>query len=76
MDRIKPTGWQMQVRIFEKYGCVFQRQKGSHMVFNHPNAKRAVVIPRYKEVSVSIIKSNMKTVGMSLEEYLELSKSV
>ncbi len=66
----------MQVRIFEKYGCVFQRQKGSHMVFNHPKAKRAVVIPRYREVSVSIIKSNMKTVGMSVEEYLELSKSV
>jgi predicted RNA binding protein YcfA (HicA-like mRNA interferase family) len=75
MDRIKPKGWQIQVRIFEKYGCVFQRQKSYHMVFNHPKAKRAVVIPKYKEVSVSIIKSNMKTVGMSIEEYLELAKN-
>jgi len=45
------------------------------MIFNHPNAKRAVVIPKYKEVSVSIIKSNMKTVGMSVEDYLELAKN-
>ena len=76
MDRIKPTSWNIQAKIFEKYGCVFRHQKGSHLVFNHPNAKRAVVIPKHKEVSISVIKSNMKTVGMTTEEYFELLSDV
>ncbi len=74
MNRIIPTSWREQVRIFEKYGCVFQRQKGSHMIFRHPNANRAVVIPKHRKVAISIIRSNMKTVGMSVEEYLELTR--
>jgi hypothetical protein len=35
-------------------------------------AKRAVVIPEYDEIDVDIIKNNMRTVGMSREEYFEL----
>ena len=76
MNRITPISWQVQVKIFEEYGCVFRRQKGSHLIFRHPNAKRAVVIPKHKKVSVPIIKSNMKTVGMSVKEYHELARNV
>lgn len=35
-------------------------------------AKRAVVIPEYSEVDVEIIKNNMRTVGMTREQYFEL----
>ncbi|MCX6701401.1 MAG: type II toxin-antitoxin system HicA family toxin [Methanomicrobiales archaeon] len=66
-----PTDWRTQVRIFEGFGCSFARQKGDHLIFHHPNAKRAVVIPRYDEIPVTVILNNMKTVGMSREEYLE-----
>ena len=72
MPRIIPTDWRTQVRIFEAYGCVFVRQKGDHLIYRHPNARRPVVIPRYKEITVTVIKSNMRTVGMTREEYLEL----
>ena len=51
---------------------MFKRKRGSHHVFTHPNAKRAVVIPEYDEIDVDIIKNNMRTVGMSREEYFEL----
>lgn len=40
------------------------------MIF--PGAKRAVVIPEYDEVDVDIIKNNMRTVGMSRENYFAL----
>lgn len=39
-------------------------------------AKRAVVIPEYDEVDVEIIKNNMRTVGMTREQYFELLKKV
>ena len=74
--RISPTNWQTQVKIFEKYGCVFIRQKGDHLIFHHENAKRAVVIPKYDEIPVTIIRNNMKTVGMTIEEYFSLLRSI
>ena len=70
--RISPTNWQIQVKIFEKYGCIFVRQKGDHLIFHHENAKRAVVIPKYDEIPVTIIRNNMKTVGMTREEYFSI----
>jgi predicted RNA binding protein YcfA (HicA-like mRNA interferase family) len=57
-------------------GALLDAKKGHHLIYHHPRAKRAVVIPRYKEVSISIIKSNMKTVGMTAEKYLELLTEV
>ena len=73
--KIKPTNWQIQVRIFEKYGCVFVRQKGDHLIFHHENAKRAVVIPKYDNIPVTIIRNNMKTVGMTREDYFSILRS-
>ena len=74
--KIKPTNWQTQVKIFEKYGCVFVRQKGDHLVFHHKNARRAVVIPKYEEIPVTIIKNNMRTVGMTRDEYIFILKAI
>ena len=76
MPRLSPTDWQTQVKIFEGFGCVYVRQKGDHLMYHHPDAKRAVVIPRYREVPVTVIRNNMRTVGMSREEYFRLSRSL
>ena len=76
MERMVPTNWEIQVKVFEKFGCIFKRQKGSHLIFRCPGAKRPVVIPKHKEVSISIIKANMKTVAMTQEKYFELIDEV
>ena len=39
-------------------------------------AKRAVVIPEYDEIDVEIIKNNMRTVGMTREQYFELLNKI
>lgn len=76
MPRISPIGWTTLVKIFEAYGCQYKRKRGSHHILTFPNAKRAVVIPEYDEIDVDIIKSNMRTVGMSREEYFELLQQI
>jgi len=73
---IKPTSYQVQVKIFEAAGCRYVRTQGDHLVYHFPGAKRPVVIPKYTEVPVFIIKNNMKVVGMSIEEYLSLLGTV
>ncbi|MBI4222693.1 MAG: type II toxin-antitoxin system HicA family toxin, partial [Planctomycetes bacterium] len=55
-------------------GCIYKRKKGSHHILNYPGAKRAVVIPEYEEVDVEIIKNNMRTIGMTRDQYFELLK--
>jgi len=73
---IRPTSYQVQVKIFEMAGCEYVRTKGDHLVYNYPGAIRPVVIPKYKEVAVVVIKNNMKIIGLLRERYLELMQSV
>jgi predicted RNA binding protein YcfA (HicA-like mRNA interferase family) len=70
--RIKPAGYQTLVKIFEAAGCSYVRTHGDHLIFHYPGAIRPVVIPKYKEVPVFIIRNNMKIIGMSTEQYLGL----
>ncbi len=74
MPKITPVDWKTLVKIFELYGCQFTRKKGSHHILRYPDAKRAVVIPEYREID--IIKNNMRTVSMTRTQYFELLKQV
>ena len=76
MARILATDWKTQIKIFEAYGCKYKRKKGSHHILTYPGAKRAVVIPEYDEIDLDIIKNNMRTVGMSREDYFRLLDEV
>ena len=72
MPRISATDWRTQIKIFQAYGCKYKRKKGSYHVLTYPGAKRAVVIPEYDEIDLDIIKNNMRTVGMSRDDYFRL----
>jgi len=72
MPKLTPTDWKTQLKIFQAYGCKYKRKKGSHHILTCPNAKRAVVIPEYNEIDIDIIKINMRTVGMSREDYFNI----
>ena len=48
------------------------RQKGSHRAYSKAGMLRPVIIPMYREIAVDIIKSNMKSAGMSRDRYFEL----
>ncbi|MDL2124730.1 MAG: type II toxin-antitoxin system HicA family toxin [Deltaproteobacteria bacterium] len=74
--KIKPTHYQVQVKIFEMAGCVYARTKGDHVIYHYPGAIRPVVIPKYKEVPTFVIKNNMRIIGMSREKYFELLQKV
>jgi len=74
--KINPTHFQVQVKIFEMAGCVYARTKGDHVIYHYPGAVRPVVIPKYKEVSIFVIKNNMRIIGMSREKYFELLQKV
>ena len=76
MPRLTPTDWQTQVKVFEKFGCKFVRQKGHHLIFRCEGARRPIVIPKYDEIPITIIRRNMRTAGMTREQYFELLEQI
>jgi predicted RNA binding protein YcfA (HicA-like mRNA interferase family) len=76
MSRITPVHWRTLVKLFELYGCEYRRKQGSHHILRCPHANRAVVIPEYEQVDTEIIKNNLRTAGMSREEYFALLEQV
>lgn len=71
MPKLVPTDRQTLLKVFELFGCTYKRKKGSHHILTFPGAKRAIVIPEYTEIDIEIIKNNMRTVGMSREQYFQ-----
>ena len=69
MTRMAPVHWKVLAKGFK-----FARQEGSHRSYVKPGISRPIVIPTYDEVPVAIIKNNLKTAGISREEFLALLK--
>lgn len=74
MPRLTPQNYQVLVRVFKKAGFTVKRYRGSHIIMNKPGVDRPIVIPKYDEVDVDIIKANLRTAQMSREKYFELLK--
>ncbi|MCH8838529.1 MAG: type II toxin-antitoxin system HicA family toxin, partial [Candidatus Marinimicrobia bacterium] len=56
MPRLTPTNWQTQVAIFEADGFGIARIKGSHIVMSKPRVIRPVIIPKYSDVGLDIVR--------------------
>jgi hypothetical protein len=48
------------------------RQEGSHRSYVKEGIARPIVIPTYTELPIAIIRSNLRTDGISREEYFRL----
>lgn len=72
MTRITPVHWKVLEKVFLADGFRFVRQEGSHRSYVKAGILRPVVIPTYDEVPVAIIRNNLKTAGISREEYFRL----
>ena len=76
MPRFAPEHWRKLETVFVAAGFRFARQEGSHRSYVKDGASRPVVIPAYKEVPVFIIRNNLKTAGLSRDEYFRLLAQV
>ncbi len=63
--KIRPVNYRVLTKIFEMAGCEYARTQGDHLIYHYPGANRPVVIPKYREVPVFVIRKNMKIIGMS-----------
>ncbi len=72
MPRIVPLPWRDLERVFLAAGFRFVRQDGSPRAYTKPGVPRPIIIPTYDEVPVSIIRGNLRSAGISRDEYFAL----
>jgi predicted RNA binding protein YcfA (HicA-like mRNA interferase family) len=72
MPKFTPVDWKTLERVFLAAGFQFARQEGSHRSYTKPGVARPVVIPTYREVPVFTIRNNLKTAGISRDDYFRL----
>jgi len=73
---VRPAHYRVVVQIFEMAGCKYARTRGDHMIYYFPGAVRPVVIPKYKEIPVFVIRNNMRVIGLKPQDYLQLLNKV
>jgi len=76
MRRITPVHWTILEKVFLAAGYQFARQEGRHRSYVKPGIARPIVIPTYAEVPVAIIRNNLRTAGISRDEYFRLLEDV
>jgi len=76
LPRLTPVSWKTLKKIFEKAGFVENRTEGSHIVMVKDGISRPIIIPKYDEIGLDIIKSNMRSADMSREEYFRYLNSL
>ncbi len=68
---LKKKAFMERTNISFSQGFLFREK-----VVHHEDAKRAVVIPKYDEIPVTVIRNNMRTVGMTRVEYFSILRRI
>jgi len=76
MPKITPIPASRLRKLFEKAGFKCVRIEGDHFVYTKKGVARPVVIPEWKQIPVFIIKNNLRTAGISREEYFALLEEI
>ena len=77
MARITPVKTSLFRKFLELQGLEFKRIKGDHEIWKRPKLIRPVTFPnKDKEVDPFVIESNLKTLQMEKEEFLEIIKTL
>lgn len=71
MSKIVAISWKKFHKFLLSIGCSLAREKGDHLIYKKEGLKRPIVVVKETEIPVFIIKSNLRTLNISTEEYLE-----
>ena len=76
MAHLTSINWKVFERFVLFVGCKLEREKGDHRIYWRSDLERPVVIPRYKELPVFIIRNNLRILRIDPNEYLEILKQI
>lgn len=72
MPKITPVPARVLRRVFERAGFECVRTEGDHFVYTKEGITRPIVIPDWPNIPVFIIKNNLRSAGITREQYFIL----
>jgi len=72
VSRLPSLNWQRVTTALERAGFIFDRQKGSHLVYYHPETNRTVVVPRHREIKSGTLREILREANLGREEFRKL----
>jgi len=76
MPHLTPINWKRFEKFILFVGCHFERERGDHRLYGRDGLKRPIVIPRKGDLPIFVIRNNLRVLGVSPEEYLEILKRI
>ena len=73
MSSLSQISWQEFEKFLKFIGCTFLREKGDHRVWGRVGLKRPVVIPKIKMIPAFVIRNNLRLLGITTAEYLDIA---
>ena len=68
MSRLPIVTWEQVTKALERAGFVFDRQRGSHLVYFHPESNRMVVVPKHHEIKTGTLREILREAELSRED--------
>ena len=77
MTRITVIPSKKMVAILLRLGFEFDRQRGSHAYYKHPDG-RAVIVPMHagEDLGKGLIREILRSIDLSVEEYERLRQGI
>ena len=70
MPRLRPIKRTLFVKYVLSKGCFLKRTEGGHAVYDKTGLNRPIIIQHhFKEVPIHHIKTNLNTLGETLEQF-------
>jgi predicted RNA binding protein YcfA (HicA-like mRNA interferase family) len=70
MPRLRPIKRNLFAKYLLSKGCFLKRTVGGHEVYDRKGLNRPIIIQtHFKEVPINHIKSNLNTLGETLEQF-------
>jgi len=76
MSKLTAIHWKKFDKFLIFVGCKLKREKGDHRIYWRKGLKRPIIIPRDKSLPKFIIRNNLRLLGLSTEEYLDILKKI
>ena len=72
MPSLRPIPYARFEKFLQRIGCRLIRERGDHRAWIREGMNRPVIVRRVKDLPIFEIKSNLRTLGIATEQYLEM----
>ena len=76
MPKLPQLSGREAVRIFQFFGWEIARQRGSHIILVKEGQNATLSVPDHKAVAQGTLRGLVRSAGLRVEEFVEISRQI